>query len=111
MTRQEWDRIAAVLDNGFPGHFGEAESATYWLLLGKRPARQVEDAVRRAVDTAMRYRPTPSELVALMRESTSTVEQRREQWRDLYEKRYGSERAAQLVAVLNFGDGGRELNA
>lgn len=111
MTRSEWDRIAAVLDNGFPGHFGEAESATYWLLLGTRPARQVEDAVRRAVDKAMRYRPTPSELVGLMRESTSTVEQRREQWRELYRKRYGQERADELVAVLNFGDGGRELNA
>ena len=111
MTRQEWDRIAAVLDNGFPGHFGEAESATYWLLLGSRPARQVEDAVRRAVDKAMRYRPTPSELVGLMRDSVQTVEQRREQWRELYEKRYGPARADELVASLNFGGGGRELNA
>lgn len=111
MTRQEWDRIAAVLDNGFPGHFGEAESAAYWLLLGSRPARQVEDAVRRAVDLAMRFRPTPSELVGLMRESTSTVEARREQWRVMYEKRYGAARADELVASLNFGDGQGALNA
>ena len=111
MTRQEWDRIAAVLDCCWPGHFGEAESATYWLLLGKRPARQVEDAVRRAVDKAMRYRPTPSELVGLMRPSQTTVEQRREEWRERYTRAYGKTRADELVAVLNFGDGGRELNA
>jgi hypothetical protein len=66
MTRPEWDRIAAVLDNGFPGHFGDAESAAYWLLLGRRSARQVEDAVRKAVDKGLKYRPTPSELVRLM---------------------------------------------
>ena len=110
MTRAEWDRIAAVLDNGFPGHFGEAESATYWLLLGTRPARQVEDAVRRAVDRGVRFRPTPSELVALMREETGTVESRREEWRAIYTKRYGAARADELVASLNFGDG-RALNA
>lgn len=111
MTRSEWDRIAAVLDNGFPGHFGEAESAAYWLLLGNRPARQVEDAVRRAVDKAMRFRPTPSELVGLMRESVQTVEQRREHWRGIYARRYGQDRADELVAELNFGDGRGALNA
>ena len=110
MTRQEWDRIAAVLDCCWPGHFGEAESATYWAVLGNRPARQVEDAVRRAVDRGVRFRPTPSELVALMREETSTVESRREEWRAIYTRRYGAARADELVASLNFGDG-RALNA
>lgn len=98
MTRSEWDRIAAVLDNGFPGHFGEAESAAYWLLLGKRPARQVEDAVRRAVDKGLRYRPTPSELVQLIpraRQShqqafTATVE------------RYGLEKAREFFPQSEF---------
>ena len=73
MTRQEWDRIAAVLDNGFPGHFGEAESGAYWLLMGNRPAAQVETAVRRAVDKGLKYRPTPSELVRLIPASSRSA--------------------------------------
>lgn len=104
MTRAEWDRIAAVLDNGFPGHFGEAESATYWLLLGRRPARQVEDAVRRAVDKGSRYRPTPSELVALMRgPSTSRTEYLEGQYR-AFAERLGVERAREFFPTTEFPD-------
>lgn len=87
-----------MLDNGFPGHFGEAESAAYWLLLGRRPARQVEDAVRRAVDSGVKYRPTPSELVRLIGKTkpsheaafTATVE------------RYGLEKAREFFPEDQF---------
>lgn len=98
MTRIEWDRIAAVLDNGFPGHFGEAESATYWLLLGRRPARQVEQAVRRAVDSGARYRPTPSELVRLMRNETVALTP--SVWVERYVAMYGDEKGKRIAGQM-----------
>lgn len=103
MTRQEWDRIAAVLDNGFPGHFGEAESAAYWLLLGGRSARQVEQAVRRSVDNGLKYRPTPSELVRFMKREVSTLHS--PAWVDRYVAMYGEKKGMEIASAML----GREL--
>jgi hypothetical protein len=106
MTRVEWDRIAVVLDYGWPGDFDEVASGAYWAVLGRRPAGDVEAAVRTAVDRGQRFRPTPPELVALIpqRALPPSVEA----WRDRYEAMYGPERARELMS--GFFPGG-ELNA
>jgi hypothetical protein len=106
MTRAEWDRIAVVLDYGWPGDFDEVASGAYWAVLGRREARDVEAAVRKAVDRGQRFRPTPPELVALIPATKRTVSV--EAWRERYEAMYGPEKARELVA--GFFPGG-ELNA
>lgn len=98
MTRQEWDRIAAVLDNGFPGHFGEAESAAYWLLLGNEPARRVERAVVAAVKKGARFRPAPSELYRLMPAESVSIQS---QFNATVE-RYGLEKAREFFPRSEF---------
>lgn len=100
MTRSDWDRIAAVLDCCWPGHFGEAESATYWAVLGRRPARDIEQAVRKAVDTGARYRPTPTELVRL-------IPRGRVSYEDAFRStaaRYGIEKAREFFPTTEFPD-------
>ncbi|NBW17851.1 MAG: hypothetical protein EBR82_58730 [Caulobacteraceae bacterium] len=51
MTRVEWDRIAVVLDYGWPGDFDEVASAAYFALLMEQPAAAIEAVRPRAGQT------------------------------------------------------------
>ena len=63
MTRAEFGRIAVVLDECWMGDFTETAEAAYFAVLGDKPAKVIEDALRALVDRGQAFRPTPPEIV------------------------------------------------
>ena len=68
MTREEFARVAVVLDECWPnsGPFTETAEAAYFAVLRGRDASDVEKALQRLVAAGQRWRPTPSEISVSM---------------------------------------------
>lgn len=97
MTPAEWDRIAVVLDYGWPGDFDEVASAAYFALLMEQPAAAIEAACRTLTDAGQRFRPTPAELVKAAGRANAG---RRQVFLSSFrfcEERYGRKRAIEFL--------------
>ena len=97
MIRVEWDRIAVVLDYGWPGDFDEVASAAYFALLMEQPAAAIEAACRRLTDAGQRFRPTPAELVKAAGRASAGRKQVFTSTFRVCEQRYGRKRAIEFL--------------
>ena len=68
MTREEFARVAVVLDECWPnsGPFTDTAEAAYFAVLRGRDVGNVEAALERLVASGQRWRPTPSEISVAM---------------------------------------------
>ena len=99
MTRDEFARVAVVLDECWPnsGPFTETAEAAYFAVLRSRPIEVVEHALERLVAQGQKWRPTPSEI------SVAAGPLKADRLRlfqlnvDFYTRRYGREVALDLL--------------
>lgn len=100
MTRDEFARIAVVLDECWPnsGPFTDTAEAAYFAVLRSRPVEHVEQALERLVGQGQRWRPTPSEISVAAGKHMNADRLRLFQLNmEFYSKRYGREIAIELL--------------
>lgn len=67
MTDLEWETIEALLENGWPGDFTEAQGDAYRVFLSAFPAEALLEALQTLVQTGGTFRPSASEIVQTIR--------------------------------------------
>ena len=100
MTRDEFAKIAVVLDECWPnsGPFTDTAEAAYFAVLQNRKAEHIETALQRLVARGQRWRPTPSE-ISTAAGKTTTADRLRLflDNLDFYSRRYGRDVALDLL--------------
>lgn len=63
MTDLEWETIEALLENGWPGDFTEAQGDAYRVFLATHSAEALLEALQTLAQTGSTFRPSASEIV------------------------------------------------
>lgn len=96
MTRKEFAQIAVVLDQCWPGDFGETAEAAYFALLQDIDLQSCEAALRKL--RGQRFRPSVPEIV----QAAGNTDRARflELQRSICAQRYGIKKANELFEQL-----------